>query len=40
MGVQCKGCCMLINLECTRISTNGLKIGVCWMEKGSGEYCC
>jgi len=31
MGVQCKGCCMLINSKCTRI--NG-----CWMQKGSGEY--
>lgn len=40
MGVQCKGCYMLKDLKCTRISTNGLRIGVCWMARGEGEYWC
>ncbi len=39
MGIQCKNCCMLKDLKCTRISnTNSKKVGVCWMESGEGEY--
>ena len=38
MGVQCYGCNKLIDGACTRISTNGKKVGVCWMAKGEGEY--
>lgn len=38
MGVQCKGCNKLIDGKCTRISTDGSKVGICWMQLGEGEY--
>lgn len=38
VGVQCKGCRMLVDGKCTRIGNRTSEVGVCWMEVGEGEY--
>lgn len=38
VGTQCKGCLMLKDGVCTRISNKTGEIGVCWMKPDEGEY--